>query len=162
MKYQVRFHENKDPIFSPISLEILDPDLEEATAIINGITNESLYLWYKEAIKKVIKGEIDREIRGDEGYEMNIKKDFTEVYFIYDTNMRCTIETQELYNLIEIWWSEYLKHNTHKLDRILMNSREKDLKELQDEMDEDRRNGTYSDQKYQDKLLELKAKYKMN
>jgi hypothetical protein len=116
MKYKYKVKSDKER--GHVWIELEEPKVALATAILGEINHEDLKRWYAEGIDMVLNSKSEYEERDGEGYGLRIRKDYTEVYFIYDENQKCKIETSELRELIEIYWEAFLEFHKDKLDMI--------------------------------------------
>jgi len=105
MKYQYKFRF----IEFPSGGRFLTIDLPDKIGIVTGLLTQ-IYnhdQWYIEGINDVLLGLKDFQTRESEFYGLEIRKDFTRIYDIYNEGNEGIIETSELKELIEIWAKEY-------------------------------------------------------
>ena len=73
---------------------------------------------YLEDIDNVLKGKSDEEIQLGNAYEAYMKRDFTEIHFIFEKDNHaigpCTVPTKLLCEIVEAWLDEYEKFRANR------------------------------------------------
>ena len=71
--------------------------------------------WLKDMFENVLSGKKEKEGGCGDATELDIEKDFTYVESISGEETRCSIETERLYKLLQLWWDTLRKYHNKEI-----------------------------------------------
>lgn len=71
--------------------------------------------WLKDMFENVLSGKKEKEGGCGDVTELDIEKDFTYVESISGEETRCSIETERLYKLLQLWWDTLRKYHNKEI-----------------------------------------------
>jgi hypothetical protein len=99
-KYEKKITLHNDLVF------VLPKDIEYISQYLQEITTEDRFQWYIGGYNSVLADKSESQNRAGELFTAKIYKDFTYLKDNFNLGQECRIETQEMKNLIEVWWEE--------------------------------------------------------